>query len=75
MWMCSHVHMNTLIHVHVDTYIHIDVDTCPHVDMNTMKLNNIKNGLYRYCPWMRGMATSQISCNNGIDKKASHVPL
>ena len=32
-------------------------------------------GLYRYCPWMRGMATSQISCNNGIDKKASHVPL
>ena len=31
--------------------------------------------LYRYCPWMRGMATSQISCNNGIDKKASHVPL
>lgn len=35
MWMCSHVHMNTLIHVHVDT--------CPHVDMNTMKLNNIKN--------------------------------
>lgn len=43
MWMCSHVHMNTLIHVHVDTYIHIDVDTCPHVDMYTMKLNNIKN--------------------------------
>ena len=43
MWMCSHVHMNTLIHVHVDTYIHIDVDTCPHVDMNIMKLNNIKN--------------------------------
>ena len=35
----------------------------------------LKNGLYRYCPWMRGMATSQISCNNGIDKKASHVPL
>lgn len=35
MWMCSHVHLNTLIHVHVDT--------CPHVDMNTMKLNNIKN--------------------------------
>lgn len=35
MWMCSHVHMNTLIHVHVDT--------CTHVDMNTMKLNNIKN--------------------------------
>ena len=34
-----------------------------------------KKGLYRYCPWMRGMATSQISCNNGIDKKASHVPL
>ena len=34
-----------------------------------------KIGLYRYCPWMRGMATSQISCNNGIDKKASHVPL
>ena len=34
-----------------------------------------KNRLYRYCPWMRGMATSQISCNNGIDKKASHVPL
>lgn len=31
--------------------------------------------LYRYCPWMRDMATSQISCNNGIDKKASHVPL
>lgn len=43
MWMCSNVHMNTLIHVYVDTYIHIDVDTCPHVDMNTMKLNNIKN--------------------------------
>lgn len=43
MWMCSHVHMNTLIHVYVDTYIHIDVDTCPHVDMNIMKLNNIKN--------------------------------
>lgn len=43
MWMCSHVHMNTLIHVHVDTYRHIDVDACPHVDMNTMKLNNIKN--------------------------------
>lgn len=43
MWMCSHVHMNTLIHVYVDTYIHIDVDTCPHVDKNTMKLNNIKN--------------------------------
>ena len=35
MWMCSHVHMNTLIHVYVDT--------CPHVDKNTMKLNNIKN--------------------------------
>ena len=34
-----------------------------------------KKRLYRYCPWMRGMATSQISCNNGIDKKASHVPL
>ena len=34
-----------------------------------------ENRLYRYCPWMRGMATSQISCNNGIDKKASHVPL
>ena len=34
-----------------------------------------KRRLYRYCPWMRGMATSQISCNNGIDKKASHVPL
>ena len=34
-----------------------------------------KYRLYRYCPWMRGMATSQISCNNGIDKKASHVPL
>lgn len=43
MWMCSHVHMNTLIHVYVDTYIHIDVNTCPHVDMNIMKLNNIKN--------------------------------
>lgn len=43
MWMCSHVHMNTLIHVYVDTYIHIDIDTCPHVDKNTMKLNNIKN--------------------------------
>ena len=43
MWMCSHVHMNTMIHVYVDTYIHIDVDTCPHVDKNTMKLNNIKN--------------------------------
>lgn len=43
MWMCSHVHMNTLIHVYVDTYIHIDVDTCPHMDMNIMKLNNIKN--------------------------------
>ena len=43
MWMCSDVHMNTLIHMYVDTYIHIDVDTCPHVDMNTMKLNNIKN--------------------------------
>lgn len=43
MWMCSHVHMNTLIHVYVDTYIHIDVDTCPHVDMNIMKLSNIKN--------------------------------
>ena len=42
MWMCSYVHMNTLIHVHVNIYIHIDVDTCPHVDMNTMKLNNIK---------------------------------
>ena len=36
-------------------------------------IDNIR--LYRYCPWMRGMATSQISCNNGIDKKASHVPL
>ena len=43
MWMCSHVHMNTLIHVYVDTYIHIYVDTCPHVDLNTMNLNNIKN--------------------------------
>lgn len=43
MWMCCHVHMNTLIHVYVDTYIHIDVNTCPHVDMNIMKLNNIKN--------------------------------
>lgn len=43
MWMCCHVHMNTLIHVYVDTYIHIDVDTCPHMDMNIMKLNNIKN--------------------------------
>lgn len=31
--------------------------------------------LYRYYPWMRGMATSQIFCYNGIDKKASHVPL
>ena len=30
--------------------------------------------LYRYCPWMRGMATSQISCNNGIDKE-TFVPL
>lgn len=43
MWMCCHVHMNTLIHVYVDTYIHIDVDTCPYMDMNIMKLNNIKN--------------------------------
>lgn len=42
MWMCSHVHMNTLIHVYVDTYIHIDVNTNPHVDMNTMNLNKIK---------------------------------
>ena len=38
-------------------------------------VNLEKKWLYRYCPWMRGMATSQISCNNGIDKKASHVPL
>ena len=37
--------------------------------------NQLKNRLYRYCPWMRGMAASQISCYNGIDKKASHVPL
>ena len=41
---------------------------------NSLKIQT-KNWLYRYCPWMRGMAASQISCYNGIDKKASHVPL
>ena len=47
------------------------------IDGQTVNLsqNMINIRLYRYCPWMRGMATSQISCNNGIDKKASHVPL
>ena len=46
------------------------------LDTYWYQFGNIQEmGLYRYCPWMRGMATSQISCNNGIDKKASHVPL
>jgi len=43
--------------------------------LHYQKKNVEKKRLYRYCPWMRGMATSQISCYNGIDKKASHVPL
>lgn len=29
--------------------------------------------LCRYCPWLRGMAASQISCYNGTDKKVGHV--
>ena len=30
--------------------------------------------LYRYCPWMSGMAASQIFCYNGTDKKVGHAP-
>ena len=45
------------------------------IALDSTKTNYLYFRLYRYCPWMRGMATSQISCNNGIDKKASHVPL
>ena len=55
------------------------LDTAPEInDAVKAKMESDISGifwLYRYCPWMRGMATSQISCNNGIDKKASHVPL
>jgi 2-oxoglutarate dehydrogenase complex dehydrogenase (E1) component-like enzyme len=40
-----------------------------------VKRNDIQEAKKAEQQWNRGMATSQISCNNGIDKKASHVPL
>ena len=43
---------------------------------NLFKVRAVCHGtfrLYRYCPWLRGMAASQISCYNGTDKKVGHV--
>ena len=52
----------------------IQISQCLEVDIKELIRVPEHNRLYRYCPWMRGMAASQISCNNGIDKE-TFVPL
>ena len=59
--------------LHYASYIHIQCNINTYLRYSHKAQEPIYR-LYRYCPWMRGMATSQISCNNGIDKE-TFVPL